>query len=68
MNAYIENNYLVVETVTRYDLSGFLDLRGTQITSLPDNLKVGGSLDLRGTQITSLPENLNVGGKIYNAA
>ena len=29
-----------------------LDLRGTQITSLPDNLTVGGSLDLRGTQIT----------------
>ncbi|WP_368666893.1 hypothetical protein, partial [Dysgonomonas sp. 511] len=37
----------------RYD--GSLDLRGTQITSLPDNLTVGGSLDLRGTQITSLP-------------
>ena len=30
---------------------GWLDLRGTQITSLPDNLTVGGSLDLRGTQI-----------------
>lgn len=31
---------------------GSLDLRGTQITSLPDNLTVGGWLDLRGTQIT----------------
>ena len=41
---------------------GSLDLRGTQITSLPDNLTVGGSLDLRGTQITSLPDNLTVGG------
>ncbi|MDE6091923.1 MAG: hypothetical protein K2G14_02365 [Ruminococcus sp.] len=29
-----------------------LDLRGTQITALPDGLTVGGSLDLRGTQIT----------------
>lgn len=31
---------------------GSLDLRGTQITALPDNLTVGGSLDLSGTQIT----------------
>lgn len=31
---------------------GYLDLRGTQITALPDNLTVGGWLDLRGTQIT----------------
>ena len=30
---------------------GSLYLRGTQITSLPDNLTVGGSLDLSGTQI-----------------
>ena len=32
---------------------GSLDLRGTQITALPENLTVGGSLDLRGTQITA---------------
>ncbi len=31
---------------------GGLDLRGTGITSLPDNLTVGGWLDLRGTGIT----------------
>ncbi|PWD59562.1 hypothetical protein DF209_10110, partial [Pectobacterium polaris] len=37
---------------------GSLDLRGTGITSLPENLSVGGSLDLQGTGITSLPENL----------
>ena len=43
---------------------GWLDLSGTQITSLPDNLTVGGWLDLRGTQITSLPENLTVGGSL----
>ena len=41
---------------------GNLDLRGTGITSLPDNLTVGGDLDLRGTGITSLPDNLTVGG------
>ncbi|MFP9521275.1 hypothetical protein AB6D43_14030, partial [Pectobacterium brasiliense] len=44
---------------------GSLDLRGTGITSLPDNLSVGGSLDLRGTGITSLPDNLSVGGSLY---
>ncbi|MBQ8216454.1 MAG: hypothetical protein IJZ91_00680, partial [Oscillospiraceae bacterium] len=44
---------------------GSLDLRGTQITALPDNLTVGGSLDLRGTQITALPDNLTVGGWLY---
>ena len=31
---------------------GWLDLRGTQITSLPEGLTVGGLLDLRGTEIT----------------
>ena len=34
------------------DKDGNIDLRGTQITALPDNLTVGGGLDLRGTQIT----------------
>ena len=43
---------------------GGLDLQGTAITSLPDNLTVGGGLDLRGTAITSLPDNLTVGGWI----
>ncbi len=43
---------------------GSLYLRGTQITSLPENLTVGGWLDLSGTQITSLPENLTVGGSL----
>ena len=43
----------------------YLDLRGTGITSLPDNLTVGGNLDLRGTGITSLPDNLTVGGNLY---
>lgn len=42
--------------------SGWLDLHGTAITSLPDNLVVGDWLDLYGTAITSLPDNLVVGG------
>ena len=45
------------------DDSGGLDLRGTGITSLPDNLTVSGWLDLEGcTGITSLPDNLTVSG------
>ena len=43
---------------------GSLDLRGTGITALPDNLTVGGYLDLRGTGITALPDNLTVGGSL----
>ncbi|MDD6211297.1 MAG: hypothetical protein PUB21_11915, partial [Bacteroidales bacterium] len=42
----------------RYYYGSSLGLRGTGITSLPDNLTVGGFLDLRGTGITSLPDNL----------
>ena len=41
---------------------GDLNLRGTQITSLPEGLTVGGSLDLSYTPITALPEGLTVGG------
>ena len=44
------------------DSGGDIDLRGTQITSLPEGLKVAGDLELRGTPITSLPEGLTVGG------
>ena len=41
---------------------GSLDLRGTGITALPDNLTVGGYLDLENcTGITALPDNLTVG-------
>ena len=43
-------------------MGGYLDLRGTGITSLPEGLTVGESLYLRGTGITSLPEGLTVGG------
>ena len=39
-----------------------LDLRYTQITSLPDNLSVEGNLYLANTPIISLPDNLKVEG------
>ena len=44
---------------------GSLDLRGTGITALPDNLTVGDSLDLENcTGITALPDNPTVGGSL----
>ena len=43
---------------------GHLNLSGTQIQSLPDNLTVGGYLDLSETQIQSLPDNLTVGDSL----
>ena len=43
---------------------GYLNLHGTGITSLPEDLTVGGSLNLAGTGITSLPEGLAVGGTL----
>ena len=46
-------------------VKGSLDLRRTQIISLPDNLNVEGYLDLAGTKITSLPDNLNVEGSLW---
>ena len=42
--------------------NGWLDLSGTSITALPDNLTVGGLLNLSRTPITALPDNLTVGG------
>ena len=40
---------------------GDLELQGTQIKELPDNLSVGGGLNFQGTQIKELPDNLSVG-------
>ena len=65
MKATLENGRLVLTQRTEHDLSGDIDLNGTQITALPEGLSVGGSLELSGTQITALPEGLSVGGKIY---
>ena len=52
------------QALSMMDKSGNLDLRGTSITTLPDNLTVGGFLDLSGTSITTLPDNLTVGGSL----
>ena len=43
---------------------GDLDLSNTQITSLPQDLKVGGGLYLKNTKITSLPQGLKVVGSL----
>jgi len=45
-------------------VSGNLDLMGTDITSLPSGLMVGGGLYLTDTKITSLPSGLKVGGRL----
>ena len=47
------------------EVEGSLDLLGTNITSLPDNLSVEGYLDLNRTKITSLPDKLSVGRNLY---
>jgi len=45
---------------------GNFELKGTPLTSLPDNLtKVGGYLDLENSKITTLPDNLQVGGDLF---
>ena len=43
--------------------TGNLDLSGTQITALPDNLTVGGLLNLSGTQITGAVYNCGYTGR-----
>ena len=48
------------------NVQGGLDLGYcTDLTSLPNNLKVGGYLSLYNTKITSLPEGLEVGWDLY---
>ena len=44
---------------------GDLDLRGSNVESLPEGLKVGGNLDLIGSKVEVLPKKFEVGGKIY---
>ena len=60
-----ETRYTLEKRDNGYYYGGFLNLRCTSITSLPDNLTVGGFLDLRCTSITSLPDNLTIGGSLY---
>ena len=65
-----QKNYLIAtqKKIQQYIKDGSkrnLDLGGTPINSLPDNLKVGRNLYLNNTPITSLPDNLEVGGYLY---
>ena len=55
----------IIEDDGKIKVGGYLDLRNTNITELPDNLTVGGSLDLSNTNITELPDNLMVDGNVY---
>jgi hypothetical protein len=57
-----------VEYEIRDDLSvyveGSIDLKGSQVTRLPENMSVEGTLDLRYSDVTQLPEGLSVGGTL----
>ena len=55
--------YMIDDNLNIY-VRRYLDLSGTQITELPDNLRVGRWLSLRGTPITELPDNFRVGGSL----
>ena len=60
---FLKENNISYEIIDgKININGYLDLRGTNITSLPNGLTVGGSLYLEGTNITSLPNGLTVGG------
>ena len=45
-------------------MGGNLDLKGSKIHNLPENLIVKGNLNLRNTQIATLPKSLTVGGNL----
>lgn len=47
------------------NIEGDLDLHNSNITSLPEGLKVMRNLFLFGSAITSLPEGLEIGGDLY---
>ena len=47
------------------NIEGNLDLRDTDIKSLPDGLKIAGNLILTETDMRLLPERLEVAGNLY---
>jgi hypothetical protein len=62
-----EDQTIFEKRIQRYIKNGSqgnLDFHETDITSLPDNLKVGGDLILDDTPITSLPKGLEVEGDL----
>ena len=62
---YIEIINKQIQQYINNGSKGDLDLYNMQITSLPDNLKVGRSLNLEDNPITFLPNNLQVGKDLY---
>ena len=42
-----------------------LDLNGSDVSSLPSDLKIGGDLDICGTLIDSIPSGLKIDGDLY---
>jgi hypothetical protein len=58
----VEPDKYTIDDKLNITVERWLNLRRTQITKLPDNLRIRGYLDLRGTQITELSDNLRVGG------
>lgn len=66
MNEIIENfkeetGYTLIIKNGELFYDGNIDLSGSEITQLPDNLTVNGELILRNTDIKDLPNNLTVG-------
>ena len=57
------NEYIIDDNLNI--IVNWLDLRGTNVTKLPNNLSVKGFLYLTGSQITELPDNLSVGGSLW---
>jgi hypothetical protein len=54
----------IIKQYIKNGSKGNLDLSFTQISKLPQGLKVGGNLNLYNTEITQLPQDLQVGGDL----
>ena len=55
---------LITEIPVDMQISGKIELEGSQITKLPDNLTVNGNLNLTNTPIRNLPSGLHVTGRL----
>jgi len=64
-NLGISSDEYTIDKDFNINVGGYLDLRGTNITSLPNNLSIKRSLDLERTNITSLPNDLSVGMNLF---
>jgi hypothetical protein len=55
---------LNIPPTAKPSISGNVNLSGTNVTSLPNNLTIGGDFDLSKTKLTELPDNLTVTGTL----